>query len=116
MRRWPSDTTLAPLAVAALLTSLQGIRSDAQAHYYNLDADRPTRIEDAVPTERYGLDVHLAALRVERLDDGTYRWRAEPKVSYGLLPMTSLELRAPFAYVERPGSRGRGTSARPWCG
>jgi hypothetical protein len=111
MRRWPSDATFARLALAALLTSLPGIRSDAQAHYYNLDAGRPTRIEDAVPTERYGLDLHFAALRLERLDDGTYRWRAEPKASYGVLPMTSLELRAPFTYLERPGRRGRGTTA-----
>jgi hypothetical protein len=110
-RRWPSGATLTPLAIAAQLTSLAGIRTDAQAHYYNLDAGRPTRIEDALPTERFGLDVHLAALRLERLDDGTYRWRAEPKVSYGVLPMTSLELRAPFTYVDRPGPRGRGTAA-----
>ena len=111
MRHWLSDATLTPLALGALLTSLAAIRSDAQAHYYNLDAGRPTRIEDAVPTERHGLDVHLAALRVERLDDGTYRWRAEPKVSYGALPMTSLELRAPFTYLDRPGRRGRATTA-----
>ncbi len=111
MRRWPSDAIVTPLAIAALLTSLPGTRTDAQAHYYNLDAGRPTRIEDALPTERYGLDVHLAALRLERLDDGTYRWRAEPKVSYGVLPMTSLELRAPFTYLDRPGPRGRGTAA-----
>jgi hypothetical protein len=99
------------VAAGILLTSVFGARAGAQAHYYNLDAGRPTRIEDAVPTERNGVDVHLAALRLERLDDGTYRWRGEPKLSFGALPMTSLELRAPITYLVRPGSGGRGTTA-----
>src|SRR5687767_12702394 len=82
-------TVMRVAAVAILLTSAFGTRAGAQAHYYNLDAGRPTRVEDAVPTERYGVDVHLAALRLERLGDGTYRWRSEPKLSVGVLPMTS---------------------------
>jgi hypothetical protein len=111
MRCWWRETTTVVIAVAAGSTLLSPLTVGAQAHYYNLDAGRPTRVEDAVPTERYGLDLHLAALRVERLDDGTYRWRAEPKVSYGLLPMTSIELRAPLTYLERPGARDEGTLA-----
>ena len=109
--RWPSDGTFGPLLVAALLASLPTSSAEAQAHYYNLDGGRPTRVEDAVATERFGLDLHLAALRVERLDGGTYRWRAEPKLSYGLFPMTSLELRAPLTYLDRPGFSGGGTTA-----
>src|SRR5918999_953274 len=101
----------ATAAVALLLTPVVGVRANAQAHFYNLDAGRPTRVEDALPTERYGLDLHLAALRVERLDDGTYRWRAEPKLSFGALPMTSLELRAPITHLVRPGAGGRRTTA-----
>jgi hypothetical protein len=99
------------VAAGILLTSVFGGRAGAQAHYYNLDAGRPTRVEDALPTERNGVDVHLAALRLERLDDGTYRWRGEPKLSFGVLPMTSLELRAPVTHLVRPGSGGRGTTA-----
>jgi hypothetical protein len=99
------------VAASLLLTPVFGGQLRAQAHYYNLDAGRPTRVEDAIPTERYGLDLHLAALRTERLDDGTYRWRGEPKVSFGLLPMTSVELRAPIARLVRPGTGGRGTTA-----
>lgn len=46
-----------------------------------------------------GLDFRLAALRFERLDEGTYQGRAEPEVSYGLPPMTSVEIRAPLTYM-----------------
>jgi hypothetical protein len=98
-------------ASGILLTSVLGAQAGAQAHYYNLDAGRPTRVEDAVPTERNGVDLHLAALRLERLDDGTYRWRGEPKLAFGVLPMTSLEIRAPITHLARPGAAGRGTTA-----
>ena len=54
------------VALAALLAAVLGAPAGGQTHYYNLDAGRPTRVEDALPTERYGLDVHLAALRLER--------------------------------------------------
>jgi hypothetical protein len=95
---------------AVLLLLLAPQLGQAQTHYYNLDAGRPTRVEDAIPTERYGLDLHFVALRVERLDDGTYRWRAEPKLSFGALPMTSVEIRAPLSHVVRP-RRAQGTTA-----
>jgi hypothetical protein len=92
------------VAAGVLMTSVCAARAGAQAHYYNLDAGRPTRVEDAVPTERNSVDLHLAALRLERLDDGTYRWRGEPKLSFGVLPMTSLELRAPITHLVRRGA------------
>jgi hypothetical protein len=98
-------------AAVVLLTPVFGRQVGAQAHYYNLDAGRPTRVEDAVPTERYGIDVHVAPFRLERLDDGTYRWRGEPKLSFGVLPMTSVELRAPITHLVRPRTAGRGTTA-----
>jgi hypothetical protein len=98
------------ITAGILLTSVFGARTGAQAHYYNLDAGRPTRVEDAVPTERNGIDLHLAALRLERLDDGTYRWRSEPKLSFGVLPMMSFELRAPIMHLVRPGVGGRRTT------
>src|SRR5918999_3144056 len=107
---WGWTNTVA-IGLSSLLTSLSPISSAAQTHYYNLDAGRPTRIEDAVPTERNGVDLHLAALRLERLDDGTYRWRGEPKLSFGVLPLTSLELRAPITHLVRPGAGGRRTTA-----
>src|SRR5688572_7373599 len=96
-RGWPTAIAACRRALtvavsATVLAPVTARSAKAQAHYYNLDGGRPTRVEDAVPTERYGLDVHFPALRLERLDNGTYRWRGEPKVSIGVLPMTSLEV------------------------
>lgn len=34
--------------------------SGAQAHYFNLDAGRPGRVEDAIATERYELEAQFA--------------------------------------------------------
>ena len=38
--------------------------------YYNLDAGRPTRVEDATPTARQELDIQMPSLRVDRLAGG----------------------------------------------
>lgn len=70
-----------------------------QSGYYNLDSGRPIRAEDATPTARYELELQLPTLRVERYDEGTVRWRVEPKVSFGLLPLTELEIRIPVVRV-----------------
>ena len=79
-------------------------------YFYNLDALRPNRVEDALATERYALDAQLAPLRLERFSDGSYRWRSEPKLSYGILPFTELEVRAPLLYVD-PRSAGAQSEA-----
>jgi hypothetical protein len=79
-------------------------QASGQTQYFNLEAGRPTRIEDAEPTERYGLDVQLAPVRVEWLG-GAMRWRAEPKISLGALPFTEFDLRVPYV-----GVRSRDTS------
>jgi hypothetical protein len=71
----------------------------AQSPYFNTDAGRPLRIEDALPTERYGIDLVLPTARMEHLDAGVTRWRFEPGISYGILPHTEIEVRSTF--VER---------------
>jgi hypothetical protein len=78
--------------------------AQGQAQYYNLDAGRPNRVEDAIATERLAVDVQLAPIRVERLLDGSYRWRSDPKLSMGILPFTELELRAPYILLRPRGS------------
>ena len=70
-----------------------------QSGYYNLDSGRPIRAEDATPTARYELELQLPTLRVERYDEGTFRWRVEPKFSFGVLPFTELEVRIPVVRV-----------------
>lgn len=76
----------------------------AQSSYYNLDSGRPVRVDDALPTARGELEIQLLPLRGERLGDGTERFRVEPKVSYGVLPMTEIELRVPVVHVQGPTS------------
>jgi hypothetical protein len=76
----------------------------AQSGYYNLDSGRPTRIEDAVATPRGELEMQLLPLRVEWVGDGTQRLRFEPKLAYGVLPLTEIELRIPLVDVRAPTS------------
>jgi hypothetical protein len=81
----------------------------AQSEYYNLDAGRATRVEDALPTERYALDLALAGLRFERVANGLQRWRTEPKLTYGLLPFTEIELRLPLMHTVNPSVHSTST-------
>jgi hypothetical protein len=78
--------------------------AEAQTSYYNLDAGRPIRVEDAVATPRGELEVQLLPLRAEWVGDGTQRFRYEPKLSYGILPLTEIELRVPIVHVRAAGS------------
>lgn len=78
----------------------------AQTDYYNTDAGRPVRIEDAYPTERYAFELQLAPVRLERGRGGIYNWGVEPEIAYGILPRTHVELGFPLAFVDS-GSEGR---------
>lgn len=75
----------------------------AQTDYYNTDAGRPVRIEDAYPVERYAFELQLAPLRLERSDGGIYTWELEPELAYGILPGTHLEVGLPLAIAEGVG-------------
>jgi hypothetical protein len=72
----------------------------AQSDYFNLDAGRPTRVEDAIPTPRYELDLQLVPIRYELLANDARRWRADPKMTYGIAPLTEIELRVPVLVVD----------------
>jgi hypothetical protein len=90
-------------ALMALLLLARG--AAGQSAYYNLDSGRPTRVEDASPTPLRELELQFLLLRLEWLGDGTQRQRYEPKLSYGLLPMTELEMRFPIVRSTSPRSR-----------
>jgi hypothetical protein len=79
----------------------------AQKDYYNLDKNRPVRIEDAYATERYALEVKVAPLRLERERGGVYHWGFDPEIAYGILPRTSIEVGFPFAVVDGGPEAGR---------
>jgi len=94
------------LAFVALLIDTSG--AAAQSAFYNLDSGRPTRVEDALPTPRGELEIQFLPIRAEWLGDGSQRQRLEPKIAYGLLPMTEIEMRVPF--VRTRGSDGTATT------
>lgn len=75
----------------------------AQTDYYNTDAGRPVRIEDAYPVERFGWEAQVAPLRLLRSDGGVYHWEIEPELAYGILPRTHLEVGLPLAYRDAAG-------------
>jgi hypothetical protein len=91
----------APWSAAALFlfVALPG-GAHAQTDYYNTDAGRPVRIEDAYATERYAFELQLAPVRLERARGGLYSWGIEPEIAYGLLPRTHIELGLPLAVVD----------------
>jgi hypothetical protein len=103
-----SSSRRLPLVALAFLPLL-GVPSAgvAQKDYYNTDRNRPVRVEDAYPTERYALELKVAPLRLERETGGVYHWGLEPELAYGLLPRTSLELGVPIAVVDRANETGR---------
>lgn len=102
----PSRLRVLALAFGALL--LDASRAAAQNAFYNLDSGRPTRVEDALPTPRGELEIQFLPIRAEWLGDGSQRQRLEPKIAYGLLPMTEIEIRVPF--VRTRASDGTATT------
>jgi hypothetical protein len=76
-------------------------RAYAQGDYRNLEAGFPVRIEDAIVTERYALDLDLANIRFDALSGGRKRLQFEPELSYGILPRTEMWLRATTYYREK---------------
>lgn len=85
-----------PLLAAGLLLAVPAGGLAAQTDYYNTDAGRPVRVEDAFPTERYAFELQLAPLRLERGAGGVYSWSVEPEVAYGILPQTHVEVGFPL--------------------
>ncbi|MBV9880908.1 MAG: hypothetical protein JO180_10460 [Gemmatirosa sp.] len=92
------------LRALALLASVVPAYARAQTDYYDTDAGRPVRIEDASAIPRRAFELQAAPLRLERAAHGVYRWGLEPEIAYGVLPRTQLEIGAPLVYVDaRPG-------------
>jgi hypothetical protein len=90
-------------AVIALLVPSGGLR--AQVDYFNLDAERPVAVEDALPIERHAFELQLAPLRVEGEPDGTKTWSVAPELAYGILPRTDVSLHVPLI-LSRDGALG----------
>ena len=95
-RRCAAAFALAVVGVAA--TPL-----GAQIDYRNLDDDRPTRIEDAYPTERYALEL-LIPYKVER-EGGVTLHASVLELEYGLLWNAQIGLKAPLTTSGLSGLR-----------
>jgi len=91
-----------PLRVDVILmaTAIVAVPLRAQTDYYNTDAGRPLRVEDAYPIERRAFEVQAAPLRLERTSAGIYHWGIEPELAFGILPRTQIEVGAPLAFVD----------------
>ncbi len=92
------------VAIVCLCAATRGV--GGQTYYRNLDAGQPGRVEDADVMPRYSLAVMLAPLAFEHLSGGSSLYRAEPKLSYGFLPRTELEIRVPIVELVPPTSTG----------
>jgi len=97
-----SGAALLPLAAAMIVAP-----AAAQTDYYNTDAGRPVRVEDASVIERYAFDLEPFPVAMQRTSTNVYRYKVEPHVGYGVLPMTQIELGAPLVLmVSRGGIAG----------
>lgn len=88
------------MAAGVLWAGTAGAPLPAQTDYYNTDAGRPVRIEDAYPVERYAFEAQVAPLRLERSGEGIYSWEFEPELAYGILPGTNLEIGVPLSVAD----------------
>ena len=96
-----SCTVLGALAIVAAVPGWLV----AQTDYYNTDAGRPVRIEDAYPVERYAFEAQVAPLRLERADVGGYHWEIEPELAYGIFPRTQVEIGLPLTFQDAEEAR-----------
>ena len=92
------------LGALAALGAAPG-RALAQTDYYNTDAGRPVRVEDAYPVERYAFEAQVAPLRLERTDAGAYHWEIEPELAYGIFPRTQVEVGVPLVFQDADEAR-----------
>lgn len=103
---------LAPIlrvATVLVLGHATASLASAQTDYFNTDAGRPIRVEDAYAIERRAIELQLAPLRLERARAGNYTWGIEPEIAIGLLPRTQVEIGFPLVHAE--GGRGTRTTA-----
>ncbi len=58
----------------------------AQTDFYNLDKDRPLRVEDAYATKRFAFELKAAPLKLTERRDGTLVYAPSLELKHGLLP------------------------------
>jgi hypothetical protein len=102
------------LAVGVLFATTRAPLA-AQIDYRNLDDDRPVRVEDAYPVERFAFEALLPYV-AEREAGGITTHSLVPELSYGLFRNTQIGLKLPFAIETGPGGTRTGLSGlRPFA-
>jgi hypothetical protein len=95
-------------AVAACVLAGTARAGSAQIDYRNLDDDRPTRVEDAYPLERYAFEL-IGGYRVV-LDRGRTVHAFIPELEYGVLRNAQIGLKLPVAAANEAGGTTWGLS------
>lgn len=99
-----NDMVLAAVATALLAMSLPGAVA-SQTDFYNLDKDRPLRVEDAYASKRYAFELKGSPLTLSQDRDRTLRYRPELELKYGLLPGLDVSAGAKLG-ADRPAMGG----------
>ena len=81
----------------------------AQIDYRNLDDDRPTRVEDAYPAERFAFEF-LLPYSYARARDGAVIQSSVLELEYGVFRNAHIGIKAPLAAVRAGGSTTTGLS------
>ncbi|HEX9704344.1 MAG TPA: hypothetical protein VGA20_03790 [Gemmatimonadales bacterium] len=102
-----SSPTLRVLAATALVVVGPRARLAAQIDYRNLDDDRPVRVEDAYPVERYAFEL-LIPYSFERERGGNSVHASVLELAYGAFRNTHVGVKAPLAAVRDAGSTAWG--------
>jgi hypothetical protein len=97
------------VAAAAILAVGPCTRLTAQIDYRNLDDDRPTRVEDAYPAERYAFEL-LLPYSYARARAGAVVQASVLELEYGIFRNAHIGLKAPLAAVRAGGSTTTGLS------
>jgi len=95
-------------AIPALLAMLLlPARARAQVEYYDLEAGRPLRVQDAYAIERYGWDVQVGP-GVSSPSSSSSSYLLEAALAYGAFARTQFEITAPLVSTPAAGG-GRST-------
>ncbi|MGQ0650505.1 MAG: hypothetical protein ACT4P7_23445 [Gemmatimonadaceae bacterium] len=92
-------SVIGPLLLAARLAA-------AQTDYYNLDAGRPLRVQDALVIERHAFEWQMAPLLATGAPGRGFTLTVEPEVAWGILPRTQVEVGLPLVLEPDPGAAG----------
>jgi len=102
-------TTMGGVAAMLALIALAAPDAAAQIDYRNLDDDRPTRVEDAYPAERYAFEF-LIPYSVERERGGATLHGSVLEVEYGIIRNGQVGLKAPVGVLRDADTTETGLS------